>query len=216
MLGRIIALLIGYGFGLVLMGYFLGKTQNVDLTKVGSGNVGSTNTLRNLGPKAGAFTLVCDCLKCVLAVLFVGFIFSFFYEDTSIYQVYAGLGAVLGHDFPVYMHFKGGKGIASTLGFIIAIIPLGLPIPALIFLIIVLITKYVSLGSIIGVFSFAVQIIIFAALGLITRYKGTELIEMVVICCLVSLIAILLHHANIKRLLNGNENKISFKPETRE
>lgn len=213
-LGRIIAILIGYCFGLILMGYIIGKFKNVDLTQVGSGNVGSTNTMRNLGVSAGLITLVCDCLKCVCAVSLVYLIYSHFYEDPSIYMVYAGLGVVLGHDFPVYMHFKGGKGIASTLGFIIALFPLGIPIPAIIFITIVALTRYVSLGSIIGVASFAAEILFFGHFGYL-KYEGSELIEVYIICCVVSLIGICLHHANIGRLIHGNENKFSFHPETR-
>ena len=125
--GRLIALVIGYCFGMILMGYLIGKSKNIDLTKVGSGNVGTTNTLRNLGVSAGVITLVWDCLKCVVAVFVVWLFFRNFYDNVYIYKMYAGLGVVLGHDFPVYMKFKGGKGIASTLGFIIALFPMGLP-----------------------------------------------------------------------------------------
>ena len=213
-IGRIIALIIGYCFGLILTGYFLGKSKDVDLTKVGSGNVGTTNTLRNLGVPAGAITLLCDCLKTVVAVFVVWLIYSFKFDDPSIFMVYAGLGAVLGHDFPFYMHFKGGKGIASTLGFIIALFPMALPICAIIFLVVVFLTRFVSLGSILGVTAFAVQILVFAHFGLLS-FTGSQLIEVQVICCGISILAIALHHANIGRLLKGNENKFSFHPETR-
>ena len=216
-LGRILAVIIGYCFGMILMGYLIGKSKNIDLTKVGSGNVGSTNTMRILGVPAGLITLAWDCFKCVVAVFFVWLIFSRFTEDVNIFMVYAGLGCVLGHDFPCYMHFKGGKGVASTLGFIIALFfPLGLPIPACVFIAIVAITRYVSLGSIIGMISFAMEIIVAAALGLLSdKYPGGQIMEVVVICCFVSALSIGLHHANIGRLIAGNENKFSFHPETR-
>ena len=213
-IGRIVALLIGYCFGMVLMGYLIGKSKNIDLTKVGSGNVGSTNTMRNLGVPAGLITLLWDCFKCVVACFFVWLTYHRFFDDVSIYMVYAGLGTVLGHDFPCYMHFKGGKGVASTLGFIIALFPMGLPIPACIFIAIVAITRYVSLGSIIGCLSFALEMLVGAYFGLVP-FEGSELVEVLVICCFVAGLAIVLHHANIKRLLNGNENKFSFHPETR-
>ena len=215
--GRLIALVIGYCFGMILMGYLIGKSKNIDLTKVGSGNVGTTNTLRNLGVSAGVITLVWDCLKCVVAVFVVWLFFRNFYDNVYIYKMYAGLGVVLGHDFPVYMKFKGGKGIASTLGFIIALFPMGLPIPAIIFITIVALTRYVSLGSMLGVFSFAVEMVVAAKMGMLDDvFVGAELTEAIVICCVVAGIAIALHHANIKRLINGNENKFSFHPETRE
>lgn len=213
-IGRIVALLIGYCFGLILMGYIIGKKKDVDLTKVGSGNVGTTNTLRNLGLSAALVTLLCDCFKCVVAVSVVWFSFNFFVDDPSIFMVYAGLGTVLGHDFPVYMHFKGGKGIASTLGFIIALFPTAVPIPALIFIGIVALTRYVSLGSIIAVASFAIEIIVFAHFGFL-NYPAEYYTEICIICSCVSIIAICLHHANIGRLIHGNENKFSFHPETR-
>ena len=217
-IGRIVAVIIGYCFGMILMGYLIGKSKNIDLTKVGSGNVGSTNTMRNLGVPAGLITLIWDCTKCIVAVVFVWLTFHRFFEDTNIYMVYAGLGTVLGHDFPCYMHFKGGKGVASTLGFIIALFPIGVPIPAVIFIAIVAITRYVSLGSIIGVLSFAAEMIMFAfcdVKSVTDRFQGRELTEVLVICCFVSALSIALHHANIKRLLSGNENKFSFHPETR-
>ncbi|SDZ83646.1 glycerol-3-phosphate acyltransferase PlsY [Pseudobutyrivibrio sp. ACV-2] len=215
-IGRIIAVLIGYCFGMVLMGYLIGKSKHIDLTKVGSGNVGSTNTMRNLGVTAGLITLLWDCFKCVVACFFVWLTYHRFVDSVYIYMVYAGLGTVLGHDFPCYMHFKGGKGVASTLGFIIALFPMGLPIPACVFIALVALTRYVSLGSIIGCLSFAIEMLVGAHYGLLdAKYTSSEQIEVLVICCFVAALAIVLHHANIKRLLNGNENKFSFHPETR-
>ena len=215
-IGRIVAVLIGYCFGMILMGYLIGKSKNIDLTKVGSGNVGSTNTMRNLGVPAGLITLAWDCLKCVVACFFVWVTYARFFDNVNIFMVYAGLGTVLGHDFPCYMHFKGGKGVASTLGFIIALFPLGIPIPAVVFISLVALTRYVSLGSIVGVISFAIEMIVGAHLGLLdSKYTDSEITEVLIICCLVSALAVALHHANIKRLLSGTENKFSFHPETR-
>ena len=91
-IGRIIAVLIGYCFGMILMGYFIGKSKHIDLTKVGSGNVGSTNTMRNLGVPAGLITLLWDCFKCVVACFVVWLTYHRFFDDVSIYMVYAGLG----------------------------------------------------------------------------------------------------------------------------
>ncbi|MCF0130099.1 MAG: glycerol-3-phosphate acyltransferase [Pseudobutyrivibrio sp.] len=199
---------------MILCGYILGRIKKVDLTKVGSGNVGTTNTLRNLGVSAGAITLLVDCLKCVFAVAVVWFVMGFRHEDPSIFMVYAGLGTVLGHDFPVYLRFKGGKGIASTLGFIIALFPFAVPIPAVIFISVVALTRYVSLGSILGILSFGIEITLFGMLGRL-EYTGTQLYEVYAIVWFIVIVAISLHHANIKRLINGNENKFSFHPETR-
>ncbi len=214
--GRVLAVIIGYCFGMILMGYLIGKAKNIDLTKVGSGNLGSTNTMRNLGVAAGLITLAWDCLKCVVAVFFVRLIFGIFVDNPNIYMVYAGLGCVLGHDFPCYLRFKGGKGVASTLGFIIALFPIGIPIPAVIFIALVALTRYVSLGSIIGELSFAAEICVAAGLGMLSdKYPNGQVKEVVIICCIVSALSIGLHHANIRRLLKGTENKFSFHPETR-
>jgi len=214
--GRVLSLLIGYAFGNILPGYLLAKHENVDLTKVGSGNVGSTNTMRALGPKKGFLTLALDSLKCITAVFITWLIFRFgFNVNPHIYMTYAGLGAVIGHDFPIALKFKGGKGIASTLGFAIALFPLGVPVAAVVFLLIVAITRYVSLGSIIAVPLLCVQGIIFTALDMMA-YEPSEKIEVYVICAIVSILAVALHHANIGRLIHHNERKLSFHPETRE
>ena len=113
MLARIISILIGYACGHFLTGFFYGKTQHVDLRKVGSGNVGTTNTYRNLGPKAGILTLLGDVFKVVLSVLIVWLIYrNKAGVNVKVLEYYAALGTILGHNFPIFMKFHGGKGIA--------------------------------------------------------------------------------------------------------
>ena len=114
---RLICIVIGYLFGLVQTGYIYGKIKHIDIRKHGSGNAGATNALRTLGWKAGTITFLGDCLKCVLAVIFVRVIFSQS-AYVELLAMYSGLGAVLGHNFPFYLNFKGGKGMASTAGLI--------------------------------------------------------------------------------------------------
>ena len=105
-------MLIGFIFGLFQTGYFYGKTQGVDIRKMGSGNAGSTNALRTMGIKAGMITLLGDCFKCVIAVLVVRGIYGQSHADIlPLLSLYTGFGAVLGHNFPFYLKFKGGKGI---------------------------------------------------------------------------------------------------------
>ena len=117
MLERIVCLLIGYGFGLFQTGYFYGKRNGIDIRKHGSGNAGTTNALRTMGKKAGAITLLGDCMKAVLAILLVTLIFQKGHpEEIMLLKLYAGAGCVLGHNFPFYMNFKGGKGIAASVG----------------------------------------------------------------------------------------------------
>ena len=110
--------------------------NHVDIRKHGSGNAGTTNALRTLGWKAGVITFVGDCLKCVLAVVIVRLIFAD-NGHVELLAFYAGLGAVLGHNFPFYLNFKGGKGIASTAGLILAVNPVMFLIVAIVFIAIV-------------------------------------------------------------------------------
>ena len=159
---RIIALLIGYGFGLFQTGYLYGKSKGIDIRQQGSGNAGTTNSLRVLGWKAGIITFAGDLLKAVFAVLLVKLIFHGTYgADTKVLELYAGFGTVLGHNFPCYLQFRGGKGIACTTGVILAVCPPAVICCAVGFLIIVGITRYVSVGSIFLVSAYLVQAIIF-------------------------------------------------------
>ncbi len=208
---RIISLLIGYFCGMWVAGYFLGKKQNVDIRTKGSGNVGTTNTMRVLGKRAGAITLVLDCVKCIIAVVIVWLIFrNRFPEHIELLKLYGAIGAVLGHDFPFYMKFKGGKGIAASLGMVIAIYPKAVPICVLLFAVIVLTTKYVSLGSISAIIAALIQVYIFGHFGMLSFAAG-DLLEAEIVTTFIGILAVVLHHSNIKRLLAGNENKMSFR-----
>jgi len=111
---RLICVVIGYLFGLFQTGYFYGKLKHIDIRQHGSGNAGTTNALRTLGWTAGAITFLGDCLKCVAAVAVVYWLYGSTHDNISLLAMYAGMGAVLGHNFPFYLKFKGGKGIAAT------------------------------------------------------------------------------------------------------
>lgn len=206
---RLICVAIGYLFGLFQTGYIYGMINHVDIRKHGSGNAGTTNALRTLGWKAGAITFIGDCLKCVLAVLLVRFIFA----DSSrieLLAIYAGLGAVLGHNFPFYLNFKGGKGIASTVGLVLAVNPVMFLIVAIVFIAIVWFTQYVSLGSIVIMVLFVIQVVIYGQMdgfGL----TGGELYEFYAIAIVLAALAIWRHRANIKRLATGTENKTDLR-----
>ena len=212
MLARIISILIGYACGHFLTGFFYGKTQHVDLRKVGSGNVGTTNTYRNLGSKAGILTLLGDVFKVVLSVLIVWFIFRGNADvNVKVLEYYAALGTILGHNFPIFMKFHGGKGIACTGGLMVAVCPICVPVCLTLILATVLITKYVSLGSILVCISFFIQILIFGQKGML-GLAGADLTEVYILAAVVMVLGIARHHANIGRLLKGTENKFSFKP----
>lgn len=202
---RLLCVVIGYLFGLIQTGYIYGKIKNIDIRKHGSGNAGTTNALRTLGWKAGVITFIGDCLKCVLAVTVVQFMFI---QDPrqGLYAMYAGLGAVLGHNFPFYLKFKGGKGIASTAGLILAVNPIMFLIVAVVFIGIVLITQYVSLASIVIMILFVIMVVLKGQSGMLLL-PNSDLNEYYAIAIALALLAIWRHRANIKRLLNGTENK---------
>lgn len=210
---RIIALVIGYGFGLFQTGYIYGKRHGVDIRMQGSGNAGTTNTLRVLGWKAGLVTFLGDLFKAIFAVLLVKFLFQNQYpQSVKILELYAGFGAVLGHNFPFYLKFKGGKGIACTSGMILAVCPIAAPICLVLFIAAVGITRYVSLGSILVVTSYLIQVIVFGQLGYL-HLEGAALVEFYIVSACFTAMALWRHRANIKRLLNGTENKFGTKKE---
>ena len=165
---RLIALLVGYLFGNFQTGYLYGKSKGIDIRKHGSGNAGTTNTLRTLGVKAGLITFLGDSFKAIIAILIIKYVFRNQYPDAiKILEMYAGFGTVLGHNFPFYLGFKGGKGIACTGGVILAVCPLAAILCLVVFVSIVAITRYVSLGSIVMVSVFLIQVIIFNHFGII-------------------------------------------------
>ena len=206
---RIISILIGYAFGLIQTGYIYGMMNHVDIRKHGSGNAGTTNALRTLGWKAGAITFIGDCVKCVVAVLIVRLIFAQ-HENVQLFAIYAGLGTVLGHNYPFYLNFKGGKGIAATAGLILAIHPVMFLIVAAVFIGIVWFTQYVSLGSLIIMVIFVIEVVIYGQSGGL-GLAVPELYEFYGIAVFLAAMAFYRHRANIGRLLSGTENKTNLK-----
>lgn len=207
MLERIICLAIGYVFGLFQTGYIYGKKHGIDIREHGSGNAGTTNALRTLGLKAGAVTFLGDAFKCIFAVLTVYLIFRNTYpEYMRLLAVYTAAGAVLGHNYPFYLNFRGGKGIAVTAGLIATFGPLVIAVCLATFAIVFVTTHYVSLGSILLYTVLVATLIISGQNG----YWGMEqayLNEMYVLVILLAALAIWKHRANISRLLKGTENK---------
>ncbi|MBR1634580.1 MAG: glycerol-3-phosphate 1-O-acyltransferase PlsY [Lachnospiraceae bacterium] len=211
---RLVSLAIGYCFGLILLGYILGKLAHVDIRKEGSGNVGTTNAVRVLGAKAGLITLVFDISKAWMAAFVVWLIFhSTYTENIRLLMIYAAFGAVLGHDFPFYIGFKGGKGVATGIAFFAIVVPVGIPVLVLEFIVIVVLTGYVSLGSIIGAVSAVIELFLFYGLGLLP-YGEADFGEIAVLTVIAALILIIKHRANIGRLLSGTENKFSLHKKT--
>ncbi|SHI62959.1 glycerol-3-phosphate 1-O-acyltransferase PlsY [Lutispora thermophila] len=191
----IIISIIAYFLGNISVSYMIAKcSKGIDIRKYGSGNAGATNVLRTLGPKAGFFAFLGDALKGAIAVVIGNLIGG---ENG---QVAAGIFVVVGHNWPVFLGFKGGKGIATTIGVMSAINPLMVAVIVPIGIVIIIITKYVSLASILGM-------IIFPLLMLISGQP----INLVVFSFLLSAMAIYRHKSNIIKLLNGTESKIGDK-----
>ena len=208
---RLICLGIGYVFGLFQTGYIYGRMHGMDIRKHGSGNAGSTNALRTMGVKAGAITLLGDCFKCVIAVLVVRGIFaSRCPEILPLLSLYAGFGAVLGHNYPFYLGFKGGKGIAATAGMILATDLRMAAVCLVVFVVIVAVTRYVSLGSLVVTVLFLAGLVICGQMGEFGMAQN-YLFELYGVGLLFTLSAFFQHRANIKRLREGTENKIGLK-----
>lgn len=211
MVERLICLLIGYVCGLFQTSYIYGRAHGIDIRNYGSGNAGTTNALRTLGAKAGAVTFLGDCFKCVIAVLIVRLIFGNSHQDTiRLLGLYAAAGTILGHNFPFYLKFRGGKGIAATAGLLVSF-DWRITLAALVvFLIVFLATHYVSLGSLLVYVVFLVGLIYLGQTGSFGMASGV-LYEMYLLAFLLAALAFYKHRANIERLLHGEENKTYLK-----
>lgn len=207
---RLLCLIVGYFFGAFQTAYFYGKMHGIDIRTMGSGNAGTTNTLRVLGTKAGMIVLVGDVLKTVLAIAFTRFCIlpNFVIGDAEyLYVLYTAAGAILGHNFPFYMQFKGGKGIASTFGLMLSFHPMFSVVCLVLFLSIFMTTHYVSLGSLVIYAGFVIQMILMGQTGRLGNISQPVLNEMYVIAFFLLLMAYWKHRENIKRLLTGTERK---------
>ncbi|KXL51992.1 glycerol-3-phosphate acyltransferase [Anaerotignum neopropionicum] len=197
---RLISLLIGYFIGCISMGFIVGKITKTDLRKKGSGNLGTTNALRVLGFRAGLATFLGDILKGILAFFLCRAIFP---DNSLLAGIYAGTGAILGHDFPFYLKFKGGKGIASTIGLVLSLVFVFSPLFGVITIGVgilgVAFSHFISVGSI----AFYISIPICAF------FLGFPL-ESIGIFTALAILAIWLHRANMKRLKSGTENKFTL------
>lgn len=192
----ILIIIISYLIGCFSSAYIVGKSfKNIDIRNFGSGNVGSTNALRVMGLKLGIFTFLLDILKGIVAVYIGKFILG------DIGGLIAGLFAVIGHNWPVFIGFKGGKGVATSIGALLSIYGTIVLIPLTITAIIILITKYVSLGSI----SFLCLTPIIYAI-FIRPFR----VEYFMVATILAVLGIIRHKENINRLIEGNENKFKI------
>lgn len=207
-LERIICLVIGYVFGLFQTAYFYGKAHGIDIRQHGSGNSGTTNALRVLGTKAGLIVFAGDCLKCIIAILVTKLLFGQSHtEVVYLLALYTGTGVILGHNYPFYMNFKGGKGIAATAGLVLSFHPYFIPMGVILFFGAFLTTHYVSLGSLLVYAGFMIEMVICGQLGIFAGMSQAGLIEMYVISAFLTVMAYWKHRENIVRLVKGQERK---------
>lgn len=209
---RLVCLAIGYCLGLFQTAYFYGKMKGIDIRQHGSGNAGTTNTLRVLGTKAGLIVLLGDIVKTILAVVIVTLLFGKSHPDTIyLLKLYAGTGAILGHNFPFYMNFKGGKGIAATAGLVLSFHPYFIIVGLILFFGAFITTHYVSLGSLLVYAGLMIQIVICGQMGLFEGMTQANLIEMYILMAFLTAMAYYKHRENIKRLIKGEERKTYLK-----
>lgn len=200
MIAILLSLLGGYLLGSVPFGLIVGKLHGVDVRQHGSKNIGATNVWRVCGWKAGLPVFILDVAKGVAAV-WVGWLAARQFSGPADWcVVVAAMACILGHSFPLWLRFKGGKGVATSAGVLIAWVPMAFLIALGTWIVVFAVSRYVSLASIM-----AAVVLPFAVWG--TRERGT----MVGIATLISLLAIYKHRANIQRLIAGTENRIGKK-----
>lgn len=158
---RVGCLAIGYLFGLFQTSYIYGKAHGIDIRNYGSGNAGTTNMMRTLGTKAGLITFFGDCVKCMLAVGLVCLLFGKSHSEMlPLLKMYAAAGTILGHNFPFYLQFHGGKGIAATAGLVLSFDPIMSVLGIITFFGIFFTTHYVSLGSLLVYAGIMIEVLV--------------------------------------------------------
>ncbi|MGA2801416.1 MAG: glycerol-3-phosphate 1-O-acyltransferase PlsY [Verrucomicrobiota bacterium] len=203
-LGYFIIAIGAYLLGSIPTGYLVGRAKGIDIRTVGSGNIGAANVFRSVGKTAGVFALIIDGLKgyaactwlCdgMLALLGVST------TDTELYRIFAGIAAVLGHNFTCWLKFNGGKGIATSAGVFFALAPSAAGVALGAWIIVFALSRYVSVASV------AAAVALPATIWLMPNSSTLRIVTTVL-----GLLAIFKHRGNIKRLLNGTEHRIEFK-----
>jgi len=212
----LLILLLSYLVGSIPNAIIISKlSKGIDIRQHGSGNAGGSNVFRVLGWKLGILTILLDALKGTIAVVFIARLhdgnipFNNItpFDDFTLIQIFAGLIAVIGHIWTIFAGFKGGKGIATALGFMISIVTIDILFAFLIFVLIVSVSKYISLGSIAAAFSLPVIMIIREN---IFHVDITGYHTILPFSILLALLVLYTHRNNVNRLFHGTENRISF------
>ena len=208
--GYILTFVLGYLIGSFPTGYVVASARGVDIRSVGSGNIGATNVFRILGRPAGSLVLFVDALKGWLAVVILAPVvyrilgLSPDSQEREFFQIIAGLAVVLGHNYTCWLKFKGGKGIATSAGVLIALVPWALLIILTVWIITFFLTRYVSLASILA-----------SATLPFATWLTTGSLTLVAVTSLMSVLAIYKHRSNMQRLLSGTESRVKPKEASR-
>ena len=208
MVYNIIIAIIAYLIGSINFSVIISKKMaGFDVREKGSGNAGTTNMLRSVGKKGAAITLICDILKGIVAILIAMFIgWAFKVENQSLLVQIAGIAVVIGHTFPIFFGFKGGKGVATSLGILI-MTNWQIGLICLVFgIVLIALTRMVSLGSCTAAVLFPVLTLFISENYIVSQGSGYFVYSVIL-----AIIVLFNHRSNIKRILSGTENKISFK-----
>jgi glycerol-3-phosphate acyltransferase PlsY len=207
-LAYILIALAAYLLGSIPTGFLVARAKGVDIRTVGSGNIGATNAMRALGKPLGICVLLMDALKGFAAAQWLPLLCVRFFSapDVENLAVVAGICAVLGHNYTCWLKFKGGKGIATSAGVYLALAPWAALIAVAVFIVAVLITRYVSVGSILAAIALAAAVWIQSPHNLLLGIVTTALAVM----------AIYKHKSNIQRLMKGTENRLGGKSQSKE
>jgi glycerol-3-phosphate acyltransferase PlsY len=199
-------LLLSYLLGSVPSGYLVAKSQGIDIRQHGSGNIGATNVLRVMGKKWGYPVFACDVLKGFLAVKLAGALAAAGHLDAVLGAVLGAIACILGHNYTVWLKFKGGKGIATSAGVLLGLFPLTVILAVLIiWLVVFFVGRYVSLASICAAVSLPVAVFL-----LVTR-SGTDFWILFWFSVVIGALAVWRHRSNLARLANGTESRFTRK-----
>ena len=194
MLTIALSIIIGYIFGSIPSGLVLVKMVcGIDIREYGSKNIGTTNVFRTVGGRMASIVLIADVIKGILAVLLV----RYFFETNLQLELLTAIASLLGHNYSIFLGFKGGRGVATGLGLILLFMPDVCIFSFTVWLVIVFVTRYVSLGSIVGAF----------ITPIVAYYRGYP-IELVLFALAACVFVIVRHYENMKRLIAGTESKI--------
>lgn len=216
MLNLVIIVILSYLIGSIPTSILIARgVKGIDIRKHGSGNAGGTNVFRVLGWKYGVLTILLDATKGAIVVILVSRLYlgnfpfpnATPFDDFTLVQIIAGIAAVIGHIWTIFADFKGGKGIATSLGFLIAIITVDMLLALAVFFIVVTVSRYVSLGSIAAAISVPLILIVRENIFNVDIAGYHTILPFAVF---LALLVLYTHRANIGRLLNGNESRINL------